>query len=389
MSLKEMLKKGSLLGATALLLGACGTTGTANTNSSETNTSADSSEALTAIATTDSELTASDDQVDKSLDWENEDYETIDVSTQPDTITSSGVYEITGTLDDGSLEVNVDKTQDTGTVYLVLNNVDISSSDSAPINITEAKNVEIILADGSQNTINQEAITTEDTEFPSAAVFSRADLFIVGEGELSVTTAFNDGIASKDDLNVESGNITINAASDGLVGKDSVEINGGTIEISAGKDGIKATNEEEEGQGYIEINDGDINITQSDEGIEGVAISINGGIIAVTSADDGINVSNSTTGTVGDLIITNGEITLSAGGDGADSNGGFTMSGGTLTIDTTLIGEANTPVDVDGEINVSGGSLVDTDGNEIDYSMQMGAGAPGEMGVTGETNAPA
>lgn len=36
----------------------------------------------------------------------------------------------------------------------------------------------------------------------------------------------------------------------------------------------------------------------------------------------------------------------------------------------------NTPVDADGTINVTGGKIVDLNGNEIDYSRQMGPGGP-------------
>lgn len=308
--------------------------------------------------------------VDKELDWKNADREKITLANDNVTIANSGVYEVSGKLSEGSLIINVDKTKDEGTVYLVLNNVEIASSKTAPINIMEAKDVVIILPEGSVNKISQASIETADTEFPSAAIFSKADLFIVGSGELNVETAYNDGITSKDDLNIESGNINIVAASDGLVGKDSVEINGGNINISAGKDGVKATNDTEQGQGYIEINGGNIVVSKSDEGMEAMDISINGGNISINSSDDGINIKYNT----GTLTITGGEIKIVANGDGMDSNGNITMSGGSVTIDTDAVSSDNTPVDADGTINVTGGKIVDLNGNEIDYSRQMGPG---------------
>ena len=49
------------------------------------------------------------------------------VSAGTVTITASGVYEITGTLADGSIVVETDKDTDKNTVFLILNNASITS----------------------------------------------------------------------------------------------------------------------------------------------------------------------------------------------------------------------------------------------------------------------
>lgn len=63
---------------------------------------------------------------DYYFDWRSQSYQSINLSKGSSNITKSGIYEITGTLNDGSLVVNVDKSVDKNTVYIVLNNVKIS-----------------------------------------------------------------------------------------------------------------------------------------------------------------------------------------------------------------------------------------------------------------------
>jgi len=64
------------------------------------------------------------------------------------TITSAGLYSISGTLNDGQIIVD---TQDAETVALVLNGADITYSTSAPIYVSNAEKTVITLADGTEN----------------------------------------------------------------------------------------------------------------------------------------------------------------------------------------------------------------------------------------------
>ncbi|WP_297280814.1 carbohydrate-binding domain-containing protein [uncultured Anaerococcus sp.] len=296
-------------------------------------------------------------------------------------ITSSGNYELTGSLEDGSLIIDVDKDSDNGEVNLVLNNVRINSNDATPIYIKEAEKVNIILADGSTNAISQATIETTDEDFPSAAIFSKADLEIKGEGSLDVKTEYNDAITSKDTLSISSGNITLDAAQDGLVGKDELIIDGGEITIESGKKALRSTNEE---KGYLTINDGKIRINSSDEGLEAYHIAVNGGDVDISSSDDGINAK-----TDGDIEINDGTILIKASGDGIDSNGTITINGGKTTIDTTTLDPIDTALDADGEIVQNGGEILDETGEAIDFTSMMngqngmGAGPSGQGGPQG------
>jgi hypothetical protein len=62
---------------------------------------------------------------------------------------------------------------------------------------------------------------------------------------------YNDGIASKDGLVIESGALTVNAVDDGVRGKDYLVIQDGALAVTAGGDGLKADNEEDATLGYI------------------------------------------------------------------------------------------------------------------------------------------
>ena len=165
------------------------------------------------------------------------------------TITAGGTYLISGSLDDGQIIVD---TQDKETVRLVLNGADISCSTSAPIYVASANKTIIVLADGSENRLTDgESYILEDKESdePNAAVFSKSDLTINGDGALTVTANYNNGIANKDDLKIVSGLITVEAVNDGLKGRDCIGIKGGTITITAGGDGMQSNNDEDPAKG--------------------------------------------------------------------------------------------------------------------------------------------
>ena len=59
----------------------------------------------------------------------------------------------------------------------------------------------------------------ESTDEPNAAIFSKSDFIFIGKGSLNVQGKYNNGITSKDDFKIQSGNITVNAVADSLRGK--------------------------------------------------------------------------------------------------------------------------------------------------------------------------
>ena len=76
-----------------------------------------------------------------------------------------------------------------------------------------------------------------ESDEPNAAIFSKTDLTINGSGSLTVKANYNDGITSKDDLKIVSGDITVDAANDAIKGKDCLGIKEATVTVTAGGDG--------------------------------------------------------------------------------------------------------------------------------------------------------
>ena len=138
------------------------------------------------------------------------------------TISGKGIYYITGTLQNGN--IIIDNKNDEN-IRLILDGVSITSKSGPCITVNDAKNVFIMLKNGSKN-----SITCTDSE--SAAIDSQTDIYFGGKGSLEITSA-KDGISSKDDIGIANGNITVKAEDDGIVGKDSVRIAGGTITVNA------------------------------------------------------------------------------------------------------------------------------------------------------------
>ena len=147
------------------------------------------------------------------------------------TITSAGTYNVSGTLTDGQIVVD---TTDPEPVVLVLNGADIKYSTSAPIYVRNAEKTVITLADGTDNIVTDGAayvFSEVDPDEPNAAIFSKDDLTINGSGSLTVNANYNNGIASKDDLKITGGAITVNAVNDGIKGRDSIAVLNGLITI--------------------------------------------------------------------------------------------------------------------------------------------------------------
>ena len=204
-------------------------------------------------------------------------------------------------------------------VHLILSGVTVYNPMS-PIYVKSAKNVCITLATGTVNTISDSSeYTYEDGENePAAAVYSKADLTINGDGELIVNANYDKGIHSKDDLKIISGKITVNSVGDAIKGKDCLLIKDGEITITTGVDGLKSNNDSNEEKGYVIIEGGkikisagddavhaeswlivyggEINITECYEGLEGKKVEIYGGDINIVSSDDSINAASGSSG---------------------------------------------------------------------------------------------
>jgi hypothetical protein len=365
------------------------------------------------------------------------------------TIVSAGKYSISGTLNDGQIIVD---TQDEETVYLVLDGAEINSSTSAPIYVRNAAKTVLTLAGGSENRVADGATYDfEDatSDEPNAAVFSKDDLTINGSGSLTVQANYNNGIASKDDLKITGGTITVNAVNDGIKGRDSLAILDGIITVNAGGDGLQSNNDGDAEKGYIAIEGGTLDITAGLDGIQaqtsllvsggelsivagggsvvnsggstwggrgmegnpnqttesakglkaGVDITIKDGVIQIDSLDDAIHSNDSITIEGGDILLASGDDGIHADAsptinDGtihlAASDDGINASGGT---NDAAAGTQPMPgggpggfESGDGYLYINGGTLViDANGDGIDANGTIDMTA-GTVIVNGPTN---
>ena len=307
------------------------------------------------------------------------------------TIKDEGTYILSGSLSDGMVIVEA---EDTDKVQIVLNGASISNDQSAALYVRSADKVFVTTASGTENTLEHSgsSYTAIDENNIDAAIFSKSDLTLNGEGTLTVTAQEGHGIVSKDDLVLTSGTYVITSASHGLSGKDSVRIANGTYTIVSGKDGIHAENKDDSSSGFVylaggtytisagddgihaasnvTISDGKIDITQSYEGIEGLSIDIAGGEITVVASDDGINAAggNDSSGSEGFqgggdqfaategayIQISGGVLHVNASGDGIDSNGDITVSGGETYVSGPT-NDGNGSLDYNGSAQITGG----------------------------------
>lgn len=397
-----------LLQATLIFaLAACSAASVATTDSVSTNqVSAGNEAAAVTVDTSPVSVNFSDEDLNPGTDNSATSYIKLEGDTiSPDgvgitvngsmlTITSAGIYNISGTLNNGQIVVN---TKDEATVTLVLNGVNITNTSSAPIYVKSADKVVITLADGTDNVVTDGAeyvFENADDDEPNAAIFSKDDLTINGNGSLTVNANYNNGIATKDDLKITSGVINVTAVNDGIKGKNYIAVKDGTITINAGGDGMQSNNDEDATKGYVLIEGGTFNIAAGMDGIQaetmlninggsitvvsgggsvvnyqlddsakglkaGVDVTIAGGIINIDAADDGIHSNNNVT-------INGGDIMVASGDDGVHADSTITMNNGSLIITKSYEGVESTTITINGGstsitsdddgINGSGGS---------------------------------
>lgn len=227
------------------------------------------------------------------------------VSGKTLTISKAGTYTLSGSVTDGQILVEAAKTD---VITLVLNGVTVTNTNSSPLYVKSADEVNIQLTAGTKNTF------TDGTKYtyaagvtePDGAIFCQEDLTIEGSGSLTVNAKYLDGIVSKNDLKIKGGTVSVNAKDDGLRGKDSVQISGGKVTvISTEAHGIKTTEDTDSTKGFVEITGGDT---------------------TVDAEKDGIHSTNY-------IEVTGGKTYIDAKNEGIDTDSTFTISGGTMIVD--------------------------------------------------------
>ena len=210
------------------------------------------------------------------------DSDAVAISGSTATITDEGSYILSGSLDDGMVIVDAEKTDK---VHLILDGVTIHSETSAPLYILQADKVFVTTAADSENTLsNGGTFTAIDENSIDAVIFSKEDLTLNGSGALTITSPAGHGIVSKDSLKITSGSYDISCASHALSGKDDVCIANAGFTIVSGKDGIHAENTDDAALGFVYIQSGDFTISAEGDGISAASyLQIEDGSFSVTA----------------------------------------------------------------------------------------------------------
>lgn len=260
------------------------------------------------------------------------------------TINAAGTYVLSGSCADGSVTV---KKGTTG-VVLVLDGLTLTCGDSAAIACNKSTEVTIVAADGTVNALadteqnNDE--TYPDNDSAENAVIKCKDgsqVTLCGSGTLNVTANGKNGVksgATTDEegaasLTIRELTLNIDApVNDAVNAEQQLNIESGSLTISAGDDALHCD---------LSLTVGasgtagpDIDITGCYEGIEAANLAIRSGDIDITATDDCLNAANSDlTGYSFTMDISGSTINAyTSGGDGFDSNGSLTISGGVIAV---------------------------------------------------------
>ncbi|MDH7497701.1 MAG: carbohydrate-binding domain-containing protein [Syntrophomonadaceae bacterium] len=302
-------------------------------------------------------------------------------------ISAAGTYVVSGTLSDGRVVVQAGKGD---VVHLVLKGAAVTSADGPALVCLQAEKLVVTLAPGTANTLRDGAQYREAADDPDAALFSADDLTINGSGSLAVVGSYRHGIASKDDLVIAGGAITVQAAGDGLRGKDSIAVKEGTIAVTAGGDGLQSANDEDADKGWVSVDGGTLTVKAADDAIQAeTQVQVRGGSVtlqagggsaqvlarksaaaarhqpagpwagpaAVAATEAAGQPGQETTAARGvsagrAVLVTGGVVTVDAADDALHSNGQVLVQGGQLRI-----AAGDDAVHADQAVVVAGGSV--------------------------------
>ena len=296
----------------------------------------------------------------------------VSVSGKVITITSGGDFTVTGECADGQIVVD---TEDKAKMRL--SGMSLTNTDGAAIYVKNADKAYITISKDTENSISDGASYTSGDENEKAAITSRDNLEIKGNGSLTVNASYNNGIDCSDSLDIENGSITVNAVNDGINVNDTLAVSGGTLTVNAQGDGMQAGE-------IIDVSGGKLNITTtgevasstsetrgfgrfaqaetptettqtdtaSDASSKGIKadwlVDISGGTLNLTTTDHAIHCTS-------DMEISGGDITVASDNKGISAHGSLTFNGGNVNITKSTEGiETKTVMTInDGDISVT------------------------------------
>lgn len=279
-------------------------------------------------------------------------------------------YVVSGTTSSGSLTILGEKKCE-----VKLNGVNITSPDSAALNILSKKRAFVYLADGTNNTLTD--TKCDDSNTHKGALYAKGKLLLHGTGTLNVYGNHNNAIHSADYIIFNKGvNVYANStANHGVKANDGIYVNGGILNVEVSAAAAKGINCESD----IIVNGGRTTVIttgngayDSDEqdakGSAGIKsdtnFTINDGVVKLRSTGTGgkgISTDGTCTFNGGSVyVITTGgqyqySSSLTAKPKGIKADGNLTVNGGSVMVRTS--GSKGEAIESKSALTVNGGSV--------------------------------
>lgn len=181
----------------------------------------------------------------------------------------------------GSLVFDAD---DSVSVTVEMDGFTINCKNACPFIIKNADSADLSAQKDTENFIYDNREAADELQY---AIYSECDLKLKGGGILCVVSVNNNGIYSKDDLNVQKLTLTVECEDNALKGNDGVGVMSGNVTLTARRgDGIKTGN-----------------TALSSKGKQKGNITVEGGNVVIYAACDGIDAACS-------VIISDGNVTV-------------------------------------------------------------------------------
>ena len=264
------------------------------------------------------------------------------------TIDAAGTYLLSGSCTDGSVKI---KKGTTG-VRLILSGLSLTSADTAPITCNKSSEVVIVAADGTENVLTDAAANNDESnsgnENAENAVIKCKDgsaVTLCVAGTLTLNAYGKNGIKSgattaeegEASLTIRELTLSINASvNDAINAEQYLAVESGTLNLATADVALHCDLIMDIG---AEGTDGPtIAIAEACEGIEAAALSIRSGDISIVCTDDCLNAANSDLANYDFAINISGGtiVAYTTAGDGFDSNGSLTISGGSAGMGMNL-----------------------------------------------------
>lgn len=280
------------------------------------------------------------------------------------------VYHLSGSTTDGYLYITPSKR-----FTLSLEGVSITNSEGPAIDVLADKKTTVILANNSQNYLNDGSGSNK-----KAALQSKSELIFNGSGTLTLNGSIRNGIHSDDYVQINSGHIVVASAVADGIHCDYFIMNDGELSITSSGDGIDGDD------GHVEINGGSITVTSATADTKSIKcdgpITINGGDVTILNSgakSKGLKSKQSININGGTLNITASGATVlestSAGNDpsfctaiACDSN--VNVYAGDITITLPASNDGGRGISADNTINILGGTInITTAGSGAAYTV--------------------